>query len=69
MVEQSAVNRLVVGSSPTWGVLKKCLKVGHERLFGRIMKFNRLETYCLDLRKISIFLTINFFYDSNFRKT
>jgi len=33
------------------------------------MKFNRLETYCLDLRKISIFLTINFFYDSNFRKT
>ena len=27
MVEQSAVNRLVVGSSPTWGVLKKLLKM------------------------------------------
>jgi hypothetical protein len=23
VVEQSAVNRLAVGSSPTWGVLKK----------------------------------------------
>ena len=23
VVEQSAVNRLVVGSSPTWGVIKK----------------------------------------------
>ena len=27
MVEQSAVNRLVVGSSPTWGVFKKNLKM------------------------------------------
>ena len=27
MVEQSAVNRLVVGSSPTWGVFKKQLKM------------------------------------------
>ena len=25
VVEQSAVNRLVVGSNPTWGDLKKCL--------------------------------------------
>ena len=27
MVEQSAVNRLVVGSSPTWGVFTKRLKM------------------------------------------
>jgi hypothetical protein len=41
VVEQSAVNRLVVGSSPTWGVLKNRFKVGHEVYFGRIMKLNR----------------------------
>ena len=32
MVEQSAVNRLVVGSSPTWGVFKKNI---NERKFGQ----------------------------------
>ena len=26
VVEQSAVNRLVVGSNPTWGVFNKTLK-------------------------------------------
>ena len=30
MVEQSAVNRLAVGSSPTWGVLKK-LKINEKK--------------------------------------
>ena len=45
MVEQSAVNRLVVGSSPTWGVLKKFkmnesfdkLKIGHKFFNSRLM--------------------------------
>ena len=46
MVEQSAVNRLVVGSSPTWGVLKKKLemkenfdklKIGNKTFNSRLM--------------------------------
>ena len=46
MVEQSAVNRLVVGSSPTWGVLKKKfkmkenfdkLKIGNKSFNSRLM--------------------------------
>ena len=46
MVEQSAVNRLVVGSSPTWGVKKKIktmenkfdnLKIGNKSFNSRLM--------------------------------
>jgi hypothetical protein len=45
VVEQSAVNRLVVGSSPTWGVFKKIkmkenfdkLKIGNKFFNSRLM--------------------------------
>ena len=42
MVERTAVNRDVVGSSPTWGVYIKFLtKEGIKRILSSELKFNK----------------------------